>query len=146
SMLTTPKLVAVALNVAVAPPGAVATSVFAPADGPSVHDPTVAMPDPFVTGVAAVTVPPPTVTANVIVAPDTALPNASCARTDGASTTAAPGAADWSVSVSRTSSLIAPGVDSTVNTVLSAPALAVSVCWPGVFPIVQLYGAARPFA
>jgi hypothetical protein len=64
----------VAVNVAGLPeeivaPLAVAVSVFAPAVGPRVQEPTVAMPWAFVVAVAPVTLPPPDATAKVTVTP-----------------------------------------------------------------------------
>src|SRR5205085_8034434 len=58
-----PPAVPVAVNVAVSDPD-VAVRVFAPATGPSVHEPIVATPLALVVVVPAVTLPPPLATAN----------------------------------------------------------------------------------
>jgi hypothetical protein len=71
----------------------VAVSVFAPAADPSVHDPTVAIPDAFVVAFAPVTLPPPVATAKVTDTPATPLPLASVTLTDGTIATADPAAA-----------------------------------------------------
>ena len=55
----------------------VAVSVLAPAVLPSVHEPTVAIPDAFVVALAPVIDPPPLATANVTATPAFALPLAS---------------------------------------------------------------------
>src|SRR5690348_15595680 len=79
--------VAVAVNVAGDPAmpvaTAVASSVLAPSDGPSVQLPIVATPDASVTGDAPVTDPPPPVTVKFTVTFATPLLNASTTRTAG---------------------------------------------------------------
>ena len=85
--------VAVALNETLVRLPELALRTFAPADGPSVHDPTVAMPAAFVTAVAPVTDPPPDVTEKVTDTPDVGLPFASLMMTDGGTGTALPAAA-----------------------------------------------------
>ncbi len=71
----------------------VAVRTFAPTAGPSVHPPTVAIPDAFVTAVPPVTDPPPDATANVTDTPEAGLPFASFIRTEGGVDTALPAAA-----------------------------------------------------
>jgi hypothetical protein len=71
----------------------VAVRTFAPVTGPSVHEPTVAMPEAFVTAVPLVTDPPPDATAKVTDTPDVGLPLASFTITDGGIGTALPAAA-----------------------------------------------------
>src|SRR5439155_778625 len=74
----------------------VAVSEFGPAMGPKVHEVTSAIPLAFVvTGVVGVTEPPPDATANVTVTPATGLPFASCAITDGFTSTAVPAVDVW---------------------------------------------------
>jgi hypothetical protein len=76
-------------------PEAVAVIVFAPAVVPSVHDPTVAMPEEFEVVVNDVPDPPPVATAKVTDRLATGLPAASVTRTDGAVATAEPAVAVW---------------------------------------------------
>ena len=71
----------------------VAVRVFEPAADPSVHDPTVAIPDASLVALAPVTEPPPEATANTTATPDTGFPRESVTFTDGASATAEPAAA-----------------------------------------------------
>src|SRR5205823_14945027 len=79
-------------------PVAVAVSEFGPAVGPSVHDVTAATPLAFVvTGAVGLTVPPPDATANVTLTPATGFPFASRTITEGATGTAVPAGADWSL-------------------------------------------------
>ena len=68
----------------------VAVRLLGPAEGPSVHDPTVAMPEELVTTPAPVTDPAPLATANVTLTPDTGLPFVSVTLTAGAIATALP--------------------------------------------------------
>jgi hypothetical protein len=71
----------------------VAVSVFAPALDPSVHEPTVAIPEALVVALAPVMLPPPVATANVTDTPETPLPLASETLTEGGIATALPAAA-----------------------------------------------------
>ena len=68
----------------------VAVRVFGPAMGPSVHDPTVAMPAVVVVALAPVIDPPPDATANVTATPATGLPLTSVTFTDGGGDTSVP--------------------------------------------------------
>src|SRR5574341_1415107 len=69
--------VAVAVKITGLParPAEVAVSVSVPATVPSVHEPTVATPLPFVVWLPPVTLPLPAAGANVTATPATALPN-----------------------------------------------------------------------
>ncbi len=71
-----------------------AASVWAPAEGPSLQLPTVAMPWALVTVRPEVTWPPPESTVNVTATPDTTFPDASSTRTLGAIGTTLPAGAD----------------------------------------------------
>jgi hypothetical protein len=82
--------VEVAVNVTAPRIPEVAVRTFAPAEGPSVQDPTVAMPDESVTTVAPVTDPPPLVTENVTDSPAIGDPRWSLMTTDGGGNTAEP--------------------------------------------------------
>src|SRR5438876_1076563 len=76
----------------------VAVSVFVPADVPSVHERSVAMPAPSVgtvVPVAGFVEPPPPVTSNFTPTPATGFPLASRTITDGAVATALPAVALW---------------------------------------------------
>ena len=68
----------------------VAVSVFAPTNGPRVHDPSTATPCAFVACVSPVADPPPEATAKVTVTPGTGLLNASRATTLGATASVCP--------------------------------------------------------
>ena len=68
----------------------VALRTFAPVVGPSVHEPTVAMPEVFVVTVSPETDPPPLTTAKVTVAPPSADPLWYFTITEGGGVTAAP--------------------------------------------------------
>src|SRR5438876_405453 len=97
-------------------PVAVAVSEFGPAVGPSVHDVTAAIPLlPVVTGVVGLTVPPPDAAANVTLTPPTGLPFASRTITEGATGTAVPAVADWSLPALIAIELAAPAVPVAVN-------------------------------
>ena len=82
--------VEVAVNVTPARVPDVAVRTFAPAEGPSVQDPTVATPDASVTTVAPETEPPPLVTENVTDSPAIGDPRWSLTTTDGGGDTADP--------------------------------------------------------
>jgi hypothetical protein len=68
----------------------VALSTFAPIVGPSVQEPTLAIPEEFVVAVAPETEPPPLMTENVTVAPASGEPFWSLTTTDGGGETATP--------------------------------------------------------
>jgi len=68
----------------------VALRTFAPVTGPSVHEPTVAMPEALVVTVAPETDPPPLTTAKVTVAPPIGDPFWSFTITEGGGVTTAP--------------------------------------------------------
>ena len=68
----------------------VALRTFAPVTGPSVHEPTVAIPEAFVVAVSPETVPPPLTTAKVTVTPLIGDPLWSFTMTEGGGVTAAP--------------------------------------------------------
>jgi hypothetical protein len=68
----------------------VALRTFAPVVGPSVHEPTVAMPLAFVVAVGPETDPPPLTTVNVTSSPATGEPFWSVTTTDGDGETGAP--------------------------------------------------------
>jgi hypothetical protein len=70
----------------------VASRTFAPATGPSVHEPTVATPDESVVTVAPDTDPPPLTTVKVTVAPPIGNPFWSFTITEGDGVTTAPAA------------------------------------------------------
>jgi hypothetical protein len=68
----------------------VALRTFAPVTGPSVHEPTVAIPEPLVVTVAPETEPPPLTTANVTGAPSIGDPFWSVTTTEGGGVTTVP--------------------------------------------------------
>jgi len=68
----------------------VASRTFAPVTGPSVHEPTVAMPEALLVTVACDTDPPPLTTVKVTVAPPIGDPFWSFTTTDGGGATTAP--------------------------------------------------------
>ena len=72
---------------------AVALILFVPTTGPSVHDPTVAIPEEFVEVVAPETDPPPDATAKITDTPLAGLPFASFTITEGATETELPATA-----------------------------------------------------
>src|SRR5947208_2605497 len=130
----------------------VAVSEFGPAVGPKVHEVTSAIPLAFaVTGVVGVTQPPPDATANVTVTPATGLPVASCAITDGVTSTAVPAVAAWP-SPALMAIWLAPPAAPVAGKVTGLPliplpaALAVSVSGPAVVESVQLPTVAMPLA
>ena len=80
--------VPVAVKMTGASEPAVALNVFAPALGPRVHEPTVAIPAASVGTEPPLTEPPPLCTTNSTVTPATGAPFWSVTRTDGAGETA----------------------------------------------------------
>lgn len=84
--------VAVEVNVTEPTPVAVAESVFVPT-APSVHEPTVAMPDAFVVCDAPLTLPPPDPTANVTLTPGDGWPVVVVTSTEGGTATLVPAGA-----------------------------------------------------
>jgi hypothetical protein len=95
-------------------PDAVAVIVFAPAAAPSVHEPTVAMPEAFVVAVRDVPEPPPDATAKVTDVPETGLPPESVTRTAGAVATADPAVADCALPAFAATVAAAPTVTVTL--------------------------------
>src|SRR5213083_3754859 len=139
---------AVAVNVTGVAVPAVAVSVLAPADVPSVQDVIVAIPLASVmTAVAGLTVPPPDATAKRTGTPAVGLSNWSRTSTAGGVATAVPTVAAcvapaWIVSCVATSA-VAVAVNVTG---LPVPAVAVSVLAPADVPSVQDVIMAIPFA
>src|SRR5213078_1596815 len=102
-----------------------------------------------VTGVVGLTVPPPDATANVTLTPATGFPFASRTITEGATGTAVPAGADWSLPALIAIVLAAPAVPVAVNVTglpVSPVAVAVSEFGPAVGPSVHDVTAAIPFA
>src|SRR5947208_1051480 len=126
----------------------VTVRVFGPAVGPKVHEVTSAIPLAFVvTGVVGVTEPPPDATANVTVTPATGLPFASCAITDGFTSTAVPAVDVWPSPALMAIWLATPAVPVAVKVAglpVSPVAVAVRVLLPAVGPNVHEVTAAIP--
>jgi hypothetical protein len=125
----------------------VALRVFVPATGPSVHEPTVAMPAAFVDAVTPVTDPPPDTTAKVTDTPDVGLPLTSLTITDGGIATALPATALWLSPAFFASEAAAPAVDVAVNaTGVRPPKVALTTLVPVVGPSVHEPTVAMPAA
>jgi hypothetical protein len=82
-----------AVNTAAGRVPTVAERAFAPAVVPSVHEPAVAIPAVLVVAEVPEIVPPPAVTVNTTVAPETAFPFTSFTTTEGATDTPEPATA-----------------------------------------------------
>jgi hypothetical protein len=138
-------------------PVAAAVRLLGPAAEPSVHDPTVAIPDAFVVAFGALTEPPPLATANTTATPATAFPFESVTFTEGAIATALPATAVCASPPLIEIDPAEPGVAVAVNVMtrsaaalapLSAAAgtatVAVTVFGPATFPRRQLPTVATP--
>src|SRR5437773_1875572 len=139
---------AVAVNVTGVAVPAVAVSVLAPADVPSVQDVIVAIPLASVmTAVAGLTVPLPDATAKRTGTPAVGLSNWSRTSSAGGVATAVPTVADCVLPAWIVSCVAWPAVPVAVNvTGLPVPMEAVSVLPPAVVPSVQAVVAAIPLA
>src|SRR5213592_3451585 len=138
---------AVAVNVTGVAVPAVAVSVLAPADVPSVQDVIVAIPLASVmTAVAGLTVPLPDATAKRTGTPAVGLSNWSRTSTAGGVATAVPTVADCVFPTWIVSCVAAPVVPMAVNvTGLPVPMEAVRVLFPADVPSVQDEAVAIPF-
>src|SRR5437773_2512618 len=139
---------AVAVNVTGVAVPAVAVSVLAPADVPSVQDVIVASPLASVmSSVAGLTVPLPDATAKRTGTPAVGLLNWSRTSTAGGVVTAVPTVADCVLPAWIVSYVAAPAVAVEVKvTGLTVPVEAVSVLLPAVVPRVQAVTTAIPLA
>jgi hypothetical protein len=133
-------VVPVALNVTGEPLSdpEVALSEFAPELGPSVHEPTVAMPKEFVVAFSPAIEPPPETTANVTDAPDTAFPLASEILTEGAWATAVPTAAVCPLDAGFAIAMVAGGPERPVAVIVTRPDT------PGVEAVIEFGPAVIP--
>src|SRR5439155_997696 len=126
----------------------VTVRVFGPAVGPNVQEVTAVIPfAPVATGVVGLTVPAPDATANVTVTPATGLPFASCAITDGFTSTAVPAVDVWPSPALMAIWLATPAVPVAVKVAglpVSPVAVAVRVLLPAVGPNVHEVTAAIP--
>jgi hypothetical protein len=114
---------------------------------PRVQLPTVAIPLSFVVAFGPVTLPPPAVTANVTLAPDTTFELASVTLTDGGVATAVDLDAVWLLPALIVMSAAGPVVPVAVNvTGLSDPDEAVRLFGPAAGPSFQLPTVAMPLA
>ena len=135
SCLGAPGTTPVAWNFTGPVPDTVAISVLLPV--PTVQLPTVAMPLPFVVGLAPVTLPPPESTAKATAAPATRLLYWSRTCTAGRTGTGVPCAARWLSPAWTTTEAGGPAFAVAVNAAVSPPPVTVACCEPEVVPSVQ---------